>query len=90
MTAQVKIVKTAGFQKAYDKLTVEVQARADEVLRQFYENPRHPGLHFEKYYSALRTIRVDRKRWRIVMRDLGDSRYELVDIDRHEKIDRRY
>jgi hypothetical protein len=89
VTAPVKIIRTEGFLKAYANLTTEVRDRADGALRQFYENPRHPGLHFEKY-KTFRTIRVDRKRWRIAMRDLGNNCYELVDIDRHDKIDLRY
>jgi hypothetical protein len=34
--------------------------------------------------------RFDRGRWRIAIRDLGDSHYELLDVDRHDRIDRRY
>jgi hypothetical protein len=51
--------------------------------------PSHPGLHFEKY-KTYRTLRVDQGRWRIAIRDLGDSHYELLDVDRHDRIDRRY
>jgi hypothetical protein len=55
------------------------------------DNPRHPGLHFEKMIgSSYRTIRVDQGRWRIVIRDLKGSTYELVDVDRHKNVDRNY
>ncbi|MDE1159188.1 MAG: hypothetical protein PW791_13145 [Neorhizobium sp.] len=54
------------------------------------ENPRHPGLHFEKLKgSAYRTIRPDRGKYRIVLRGDGTS-FELVDVDRHDIVDRRY
>jgi hypothetical protein len=85
----VRITRTKGFLKAYAKLTSDVQDRVDIALRQFAANPRHPGLHFEKYKS-FRTLRVDQGRWRIAIRDLGDSHYEMVDVDRHDRIDRRY
>jgi hypothetical protein len=85
----VRITRTKGFLKAYAKLTSDVQDRVDIALKQFGANPRHPGLHFEKY-KTYRTLRVDQGRWRIAIRDLGDSNYELVDVDRHDRIDRRY
>lgn len=83
------ITRTKGFLKAYAKLTSDVQDRVDIALRQFVANPRHPGLRFEKY-KRYRTLRVDQGRWRIAIRDLGDSHYELLDVDRHDRIDRRY
>ncbi len=77
--------------KAYAKLTADVRDGVDDALSRFFVNPRHPSLHFEKLIgSKYRTIRVDRGRWRIVMRDLGRSNYELVDVDRHQNIDRNY
>jgi hypothetical protein len=85
----VRITRTKGFLKAYAKLTSDVQDLVDIALRQFVTNPRHPGLHFEKY-KTYRTLRVDQGRWRIAIRDLGDSHYELLDVDRHDRIDRRY
>jgi hypothetical protein len=85
----VRITRTKGFLKAYAKLTSDVQDRVDIALTQFVTNPRHPGLHFEKY-KTYRTLRVDQGRWRIAIRDLGNRNYELVDVDRHDRIDRRY
>lgn len=85
----VLITRTKGFLKAYAKLTPVIQDRVDIALRQFVANPRHPGLHFEKY-KTYRTLRVDQGRWRIAIRDLGESHYELLDVDRHDRIDRRY
>jgi hypothetical protein len=35
-------------------------------------------------------LRVDRGRWRIAIRDLGNNHHELLDVDRHDRIDRRY
>jgi hypothetical protein len=84
-----RITRTKGFLKAYAKLTSDVQDRVDIALRQFVANPRHPGLHFEKY-KTYRTLRVDQGRWRIAIRDLGNSQYELLAVDRHDRIDRRY
>ena len=54
------------------------------------KNPRHPGLHFEKLTnSAYRTIRVDRKKYRIVLKGDGDE-FELVDVGTHQHVDRNY
>jgi hypothetical protein len=85
-----KITRTQGFLKAYAKLTDDVQKRVETALTHFVNNPRHPGLHFEKYSTGLHTIRVDRGRWRIVLKDLGNNHYELKDVDRHDYVDRRY
>ena len=86
----MKVVATAHFKRAYKKLPPETQAATDAAIRQFIDNPRHPGLHFEKLTgSDDRTIRVDRGKWRIVLRgDRGE--FELVDVDRHDTVDSRY
>lgn len=87
----VQLTPTARFKSAYKKLTDDVRERVDDAIRQFYANPRHPGLHFEKLIgSEYRTIRVDRGRWRVVLREIESQHYELVDVDRHKAIDRNY
>lgn len=86
----MRLTKTPRFERAYRKLTDDVKAFVNEALRQFYANPRHPGLHFEKLSgSDYRTIRVDRGRWRIVLRGSG-AEFDLVDIDRHDVVDGKY
>jgi hypothetical protein len=86
----VKITRTKGFSKSYVKLTEDVQDRVDIALRQFIANPRHPSLHFEKYNRTYRTLRVDQGRWRVVLRDLGNSHYELIYVGRHSAVDRKF
>jgi mRNA-degrading endonuclease RelE of RelBE toxin-antitoxin system len=81
---------TPRFLRAYKKLTREVQAAVDEALTRFLADPRHPSLHFEKLSgSEYRAIRVDRGRWRIVLRGTGQL-FDLVDVDRHGPVDRNY
>lgn len=87
----VVVSATPRFVRAYGKLTAEQKERVDQALRTFMENPRHPGLHFERLKaSEYRTIRVDRKRWRIVMRGAGQDRFDLIDVDVHKAVDRQY
>jgi len=86
----LRIIKTARFQRAYDKLTDEDLLAVDRALRLFLENPRHPGLHFEKLKgSRYRTIRVTRGRLRIVLRGDG-AEMDLVDIGNHDYVDGKY
>lgn len=78
------------FTRAYKALPQEAKETVQKALRLFMENPRHPGLHFEKLKSSnYRTIRPDRGKYRIVLRGEGSS-FELVDVDRHEVVDRKY
>ena len=86
----MKIIPTPRFKRAYQNLPKEVQLSVDDALRKFLTNPRHPGLHFEKLKgSDYRTIRVDRGRWRIVMKGEGGEML-IVDVDRHQSVDRKY
>jgi hypothetical protein len=84
----VRITRTKGFLKAYAKLTPDVQDRVDIALRQFVANPRHPGCTSKntKPVAPCASIRAAG----IAIRDLGNSHYELLDVDRHDRIDRRY
>lgn len=85
-----KTTPTAKFTRAFGKC--DVQDRVLEALKLFHSNPRHPSLHFEKLKGtgSYRTIRVDRGRWRIVLRDRGHDEYDLVDMGRHDYVDRNY
>lgn len=78
------------FTRAYKALPHEAKEQVQKALRLFMENSRHPGLHFEKLKgSDYRTIRPDRGKYRIVLRGDGDA-FELVDVDRHDVVDRKY
>jgi plasmid maintenance system killer protein len=86
--AEVRL--TPKFVKALQKLGHKQMERAKKSLLQFQANPRHPSLHFEKLSgSPYCTIRVDMNH-RIVVRDEGDDRYEMVDIGNHDYVDRAY
>jgi mRNA-degrading endonuclease RelE of RelBE toxin-antitoxin system len=86
----LQLSPTPRFTRAYKALPQEAKDSVQKAIRQFMENPRHPGLHFEKLKgSAYRTIRPDRGKYRIVLRGDGTS-FELVDVDRHDIVDRRY
>jgi mRNA-degrading endonuclease RelE of RelBE toxin-antitoxin system len=85
----LKIRATPRFKRAYKKLSSSAQAAVDQALRRFVENPRNPGLHFEKLqHSDYRTIRVGLG-IRIVLRG-EDSEFDLVDIGGHDSVDRNY
>lgn len=86
----MQLTATPRFKKRYDGLPVDLRERVDAALRRFMENPRHPSLHFEKLSgSDFRTIRVDRKKWRIVLRGEG-AVFDLVDVDTHSSVDSKY
>ena len=86
----MRLTKTPRFERAFKKLPAGVQDAALEALRRFMSDPRHPSLHFEKMKGRdYRTIRVDRGRWRIVLRGAG-AEFDLVDVDRHKKTDNKY
>jgi len=77
------------FKKSVKKLTASEQNFVDQAIRRFIENPRHPSLHFEKLRgSPYRTIRVNSD-IRIAL--IGEEDYyELVDVNHHDAIYRRY
>lgn len=84
------LIPTPRFTRAYKALPEEAKEQVKKALAQFLENPRHPSLHFEKLKgSDYRTIRPNRGKYRIVLRG-GGPEVELVDVDRHEIVDRKY
>lgn len=86
----MQLTPSLRFTRAYKALPHEAKEQVQKALRLFMENPRHPGLHFEKLKgSDYRTIRPDRGKYRIVLRGEG-TMFELVDVDRHEIVDRKY
>lgn len=86
----MKLIVTERYRRAYAKLPDGIKTQVKAALKQFYADPRHPSLHFEKLSgSKYRTIRVDRKMYRIVLRGDGGT-MELVDVDRHDKVDSKY
>lgn len=86
----MQLTASPRFTRAYKALSQEAKEAVQKALRLFMENPRHPGLHFEKLRgSDYRTIRPDRGKYRIVLRVKGSS-FELVDVDRHDVVDRKY
>lgn len=86
----MQLTASARFTRAYKALPQEAKEQVQKALRLFMENPRHPGLHFEKLKgSEYRTIHPDRGKYRIVLRGDG-SDFELVDVDRHGVVDRKY
>lgn len=86
----MKLSSTPHFDRSYKKLKPEIKVRVDEALRKFIENPRHPGLHFEKLSGGnYRTIRPVRGAFRIVLRGERDE-FELIDVDTHKRVDSKY
>jgi hypothetical protein len=79
---------TPAFEKAFVRLPKALQARVTATLERFIDNPRHPGLHFEKLRGGgdLHSIRTTRG-YRILMRRESDSAGELfalVDVGPHD------
>ena len=80
------------FLKAYELATrrdADLRARVNRAVEFFRDDPRHPGLNFEKlrggeYFS----IRVNQG-FRIILRALDDDGFELADLGAHD-IYRRY
>jgi hypothetical protein len=86
----MRLTATPRFKRAYDALPADVMSRIDNALQRFIDNPRHPGLHFEKLRgSDYRTIRPVKGAWRIVLEGSG-SDFVLVDVDTHQRVDRKY
>lgn len=81
----IDLVRRKRFNKKFAALGPEVRARAIKSLQQFVDDPRHPSLHFEKLSTGYHTIRVDLN-FRILLRQLGEGRYELADVDSHTNI----
>jgi mRNA-degrading endonuclease RelE of RelBE toxin-antitoxin system len=86
----LQLIPTKLFQRAYKSLPDDVREQVDRALEQFLADARHPSLHFEKLKgSSYRTIRPNRGKYRIVLRGDGGE-FELVDVDRHDTVDRKY
>jgi hypothetical protein len=84
-----KLTSTPRFQKAFAALGHRERTRAERSLTRFLENPRHPGLHFEKITGQYHTIRVDLN-FRIVLRDEGDGEFSLIDVGGHSYVYGKY
>jgi len=85
----MKVFPTKSFEKSVKKMTKTERDLINQALKRFIENPRHPSLHFEKLRgSPYRTIRVNSD-IRIAL--IGeDDDYELIEVNHHDVIYRRY
>jgi mRNA-degrading endonuclease RelE of RelBE toxin-antitoxin system len=54
------IEQSAGFEKAYRKLSSELQRRVVKTIDKLVANPERPGLHVEKVKLARQTVRTCR------------------------------
>ena len=89
----VRLRVDPGYERALDRLPKAIRQRSNAALLKFLENPRSPGLNFEKlrdradYYS----IRVNLQ-YRILLRLEADREGELfavVDVGTHQVYRRR-
>jgi len=82
----VEVRPTTRFERQLKTLDSVTRTRAAKSIKQFLLDPRHPSLHFEKLKGTdVRTIRVDMN-FRIAMRAVGGSTYDLIDVGSHDDI----
>ncbi len=86
----MRLTPTERFGKDLAAMNEAQRERVQRALQIFQENPRHPGLHFEKLrgHRSLHTIRVSRSA-RILLRATADpEHFELMRVGPHDLYDR--
>ncbi len=79
---------TARFRRVVRKLEQSRYDAVTEAIGRFCENPRHPGLNFEKIGgTTCCSIRIDGG-WRIIMKRVGSELYDLLDVGNHDIYDK--
>jgi len=84
----MRLVPSARFKKHYRKLTSALQARTDERLELFAEDPFHPLLNDHPLHGKnkdKRSINIGGD-YRIVYREIESSIYLLIDIGTHSEL----
>ncbi len=82
----MRLRPTARGRKSLAKLDKAQRISAEEALLRFLNDPRAPGLHFEKLkgHSDLHTIRINRK-LRLFLRATDEADlFEIVDAGPHD------
>lgn len=84
----VKVIYTDEFVKAYNKLSLTVQKKAEKQEKIFIKNQFHPSLNTEKLQPKNREVwsfRIDRK-YRILFRFLSKNQVLFLTIGPHDWI----
>lgn len=76
------------FAKSAESLPKEIRAKLPKVFLLLISDPKHPSLQVKKIQGAKRKdiyeCRVDQS-YRMIIRDLGEMKYDLVAIGEHDK-----
>lgn len=77
------------FLEAYARLPGAQQRKVQQMIRKFRENPRAPGLHYEKLQGSrdpnIRTLRVDQAYRAVLLQPDEDQVAVLLWVDHHDE-----
>jgi len=82
----MEIEYSSHFRKAYKKLEISVQKKAEQVEAWFRENPFHPLLNTHKLHGKLKefySFSIN-PRNRIVFKFIGKNKAVFLDVGDHE------
>ena len=86
--AQAKVAIANEFLESYAALPRKVQKKTSEFINKFKNNPRQPGINYEKLATPdgnLYSVRVDDTYRAIVLREEGTGVYLLLWVDHHDE-----
>lgn len=89
MTENIKVAISSDFLTAFAKLPRQVQGKVTEFVNKFRNNPKSPGLNYEKLNSGLDkkiySVRIDDTYRGIVVRQPESGVYLLLWVDHHDE-----
>lgn len=86
--AQAKVAIANEFLESYAALPRKVQKKTSEFINKFKNNPRQPGINYEKLATPdgnLYSVRMDDTYRAIVLREEGTGVYLLLWVDHHDE-----
>ena len=85
----VKVAISQDFLSAFAALPKKIQGKVNEFLFKFYENPRAPGINYEKLHDGadrkICSVRIDQTYRGIVVRQEETGVYILLWVDHHDE-----
>lgn len=89
MTDNVKVAISSDFLTAFARLPRQVQGKVTEFVNKFRNNPRSPGINYEKLNSGIDrkifSVRIDDTYRGIVVRQQEAGVYLLLWVDHHDE-----